>query len=286
MTQSRALQDGTDAGTTVLVTAATGKTGRRVRERLASRGYEVRAGSRSGSTHFDWEDEGTWGPALDGVDSAYVAYYPDLAAPGAKEAMRAFGRAAVDHGVQKLVLLSGRGEPLAHAAEEALRSSGVQLTVVRAAFFAENFTEGLFAAGVSEGELPMPAGTTAEPFVCVDDVAAVVVHALTEDGQAGLIHELSGPRALTFEEALAQISTAIGRPVRYTPVSASEYSTVLRQFGLSTPEANFVSELFAELLDGRNSSPTDGVRQVLGRAPRDFAEYVKEAAAKGAWSPH
>lgn len=49
---------------TVLVTAASGKTGRRVAERLAARGVDVRAGSRKGDVRFDWEDGSGWAPAL------------------------------------------------------------------------------------------------------------------------------------------------------------------------------------------------------------------------------
>ena len=269
---------------TVLVTAATGKTGRRVAERLAARGARVRAGSRKGAVRFDWEDTSTWAPALRGSDAAYVAYYPDLAAPGAPEAMRTFGRLAAENGVRRLVLLSGRGEPDAVIAEGALRESGLDLTVVRGSFFAQNFSEGAMYEGVLAGEIPFPAGGTAEPFVDADDLADVVVTALTEDGHAGLVHELTGPRLLTFEDVAADISRATGRQVRYVPVSGGEYADMLQQFGFPGPESEWLASLFTMLLDGHNASLTDGVRQVLGREPKDFAEVAREAAGAGAWS--
>ncbi|WP_328666914.1 NAD(P)H-binding protein [Streptomyces sp. NBC_00322] len=268
---------------TVLVTAATGKTGRRVAERLAARGVNVRTGSRKGSVLFDWEDESTWGPALRGADAAYVAYFPDLAAPGAPEAMRALGRVAAESGVRRLVLLSGRGEPDAVVAEEALRESSLDLTVVRASFFAQNFSEGAMYEGVVAGELPFPAGETAEPFIDADDLADVVVAALTEDGHAGRVHELTGPRLLTFGEVAAEIGRASGREVRYVPVSGVEYAEMLQQFGFPGPESEWLSDLFTMLLDGHNASLTDGVRRVLGREPRDFTAFATDAAGVGAW---
>ncbi|MGP9017423.1 NmrA family transcriptional regulator [Streptomyces sp. BR1] len=270
---------------TVLVTSGTGKTGHRVVERLTALGVRVRSGSRRGETRFDWADESTWGPALAGAAAAYVAYYPDLAAPGAVEAMRAFGTLAARHGVRRLVLLSGRGEPEAVRAEDALREALVatDLTVVRGAFFAQNFSEGAMAEGVLYGEIPFPAGGTAEPWVDADDIADVVVKALTEDGHAGAVHELTGPQLLTFAEVAQEISAATGRAVRYVPVSGAEYARLLVTYGLAESEAEWLAGLFTTLLDGHNSSTTDGVKRVLGRDPKAFAEFARNAAAAGDW---
>ncbi|MFF8841476.1 NmrA family transcriptional regulator [Streptomyces sp. NPDC015127] len=268
---------------TVLVTAATGKTGRRVARRLAAAGADVRAGSRGGDVRFDWEDESTWEPALRGADAAYVNYFPDLASPAAPPALRTFGRLAAGTGVGRLVLLSGRGEPEAVVAEGALRESAVDLTVVRAAFFAQNFSEGLLHEGVLAGEFAFPAGATAEPFVDADDLAEVVVAALTEPGHGGAVHELTGPRPVTFAEAAREIGRATGREVRYVPVEAGEYARMLEGYGLPAPEARWLADLFAGLLDGHNASVTDDVERILGRAPRDFTEWAKETAASGTW---
>ncbi|MER5461515.1 NAD(P)H-binding protein [Streptomyces sp. NPDC002668] len=278
---------------TVLVTAASGKTGRRVAERLAARGVnvragsrkgEMRAGSRKGEMRFDWEDGSGWARALDGADAAYVAYYPDLAAPGAPEVMRAFGRVAAESGVRRLVLLSGRGEPEAVVAEGALRESGVDLTVVRSSFFAQNFSEGAMYEGVLAGEIPFPAGETAEPFIDADDLADVVVKILTEEGHAGLVHEVTGPRPVTFGEVAAEIGRATGREVRYVPVSGAQYAEMLQRFGFPEPESQWLADLFTMLLDGHNASVTNGVRQLLGREPKTFAAFARDAAQAGAWS--
>ncbi|MFH8884169.1 NmrA family transcriptional regulator [Streptomyces californicus] len=274
-----------DSTGTVLVTSATGKTGRRVTERLTALGVPVRQGSRTGGVPFDWEDDSGWAKALEGVRAAYVAYYPDLAVPGAAEAMAAFGRTAAACGVRRLVLLSGRGEPQAVVAEEALRGAAgpVEVTVVRSAFFAQNFSEGALLDGVVGGELVFPAGTTAEPFLDLDDLADAVVAALTGDGHAGAVYELTGPRCLTFAEAAEVLGRVTGRPVRYVPVSGPAYAELLEGFGVPGPEAGFLADLFATLLDGHNAATTDGVKRILGREPKDFAAFAHEAAGDGAW---
>ncbi|MFE8005019.1 NmrA family transcriptional regulator [Streptomyces sp. NPDC057418] len=281
MTTNRELQK----QDTVLVTSGTGKTGRRVVERLTALGVPVRSGSRGGGVPFDWEDESGWEPALRGVDAAYVAYYPDLAAPGAPEAMAAFGRIAAGSGVRRVVLLSGRGEPQAVVAEEALReaATGVELTVLRSAFFAQNFSEGALLDGVLGGELVFPAGSAAEPFVDADDLADVAVAALTGGGPAGVVHELTGPRLLTFDEVAAELTAATGRPVRYVPVSGPAYAAVLEDCGLPAAEAGFLADLFTMLLDGHNATTTHGVERALGREAKDFTAYARDAAEDGAW---
>ncbi|MFD3638771.1 Rossmann-fold NAD(P)-binding domain-containing protein [Streptomyces griseus] len=277
-----------DAGVaagTVLVTSGTGKTGRRVVERLTALGVPVRSGSRTGEVPFDWQDETGWAAALRGVRAAYVAYYPDLAVPGAAEAMAAFGRTAAACGVRRVVLLSGRGEPRAAVAEEALRGAAgaAEVTVVRSAFFAQNFSESALLEGVLGGEVVFPAGTTAEPFLDLDDLADVVVAALTGEGHAGAVYELTGPRSLTFAEAAEELGRASGRAVRYVPVTADAYASMLAEFEGFGPEAEFLAELFAALLDGRNAGTTDDVKRVLGREPKDFSVFVSEAAGGGAW---
>jgi uncharacterized protein YbjT (DUF2867 family) len=93
-----------------LVLGGTGKTGRRVEKRLVSRGVPTRVVSRSTEPYFDWNDQNSWDAVLENVITVYVNYAPDLAIPGAADTIRDFVRKAVDQGVRRLVLLSGRGE--------------------------------------------------------------------------------------------------------------------------------------------------------------------------------
>ena len=103
-------------------------------------------------------------------------------------------------GVEHLVLLSGRGEHHARLGEDVVRNSGLSFTIVRAAWFAQNFSEGYLRDPILAGILPMPGGMIAEPIIDIDDIADVVVAALTEDGHVGELYEVTGPRLMTFAE--------------------------------------------------------------------------------------
>ena len=266
-----------------LVLGGTGKTGRRVAERLEARGLPVRIGSRSGEPPFDWEDRSTWATALEGMGSVYVAYYPDLAVPGAAETVGSFAELAVRSGVPRLVLLAGRGEPEAEEAEQAVRDTGAELTILRSTWFAQNFSEDFWRDYVLSGEVALPAGDTPEPFVDVDDVADVAVAALTEDGHVGQLYELTGPRLLTFAEAVDEISRAVGRKISYVPVSIEEVVAAAYE-DVPGEGIELLTYLFGEILDGRNAHVTDGIQRALGRQPRDFADYARDAAASGVWN--
>jgi uncharacterized protein YbjT (DUF2867 family) len=266
----------------ILVIGATGKTGSRVAARLEAKRLPVRRGSRNSSTPFDWEAPETWAPALTGARAAYVTYFPDLAFPGAIEKLASLVETATDVGVQHLVLLSGRGEHHARLGEEVVRASGLDFTIVRAAWFAQNFSEGYLRHPVLTGVLPMPGGEIAEPIVDIDDIADIAVAALTEEGHAGKLYEVTGPRLMTFAEMAEQLSQSTGRPIRYIPISFDEFHTNIARSG-----GAFVADVFTaiarETLDGRNAHTMDGVMQALGRPPRDFADFAKAAARAGAW---
>jgi uncharacterized protein YbjT (DUF2867 family) len=274
----------TSSQNTVLVTGGTGKTGRRVAQRLRERGVPVRIGSRSGAPPFDWEDRATWAPALDGAAAAYVAYYPDLAVPGAPEAIAAFTELALANGTRRLVLLSGRGEEEAQRAEQVLIGAGADWTILRCSWFNQNFSESAFLEPVLAGEVALPADGVREPFVDVEDIADVAVAALTEEGHAGRLYELTGPRLITFAEAVEEIAEASGRDIAYLPVPLEAWAADLSGQEYPADVVALMSYLFGEVLDGRNEQLADGVRQALGRAPRDFREFARAEAAAGTWA--
>jgi uncharacterized protein YbjT (DUF2867 family) len=266
---------------TTLVLAGTGKTGRRVLAGLAARGEPVRAGSRSGTPPFDWEDRRTWRAALDGVRAVYVAYSPDLAFPGAAAAIAAFAQAS---GTRRLVLLSRRGEEGSAEAEQALRACAQEWTIVRSSFLSQTFSEQDFLLRpLLEGDVALPARPVGEPFVDARDVADVAVAALTDARHTGRVYEVSGPRLLTFAEAIEEIAEAAGRPIRYTRIPMDEYAAALAERGTPVVCVSLLKYLFAEVLDGRNARLATGVQQVLGREPCDFADFAQAAAASGAW---
>jgi uncharacterized protein YbjT (DUF2867 family) len=270
-----------------LVLGATGKTGRRVVARLGLHGTPVRAASRSSRVRFDWSDPGDWDATLRGVDAVYVV------APPVPGPVHEFVARAEASGVQRLVLLSGRGadtwgdSPFGldmRSAEDAVRGSSLEWTILRSSNFDQNFDEDVFHAPLVAGELALPAGPVPEPFIDVEDVADAAAAVLTAPARhAGRIYELTGPRALTFAEAVEVISRASGQPITYKQLSPAEYTTTLVEAGVSEDVAHHVAEMFVLMERGLFAATTDDVATVLGRAPRTFEDYALRTAAAGAW---
>ncbi len=272
-----------DTAGLTLVIGGTGKTGRRVVERLQARNLPVRIGSRSAVPAFDWHNEASWDASLAGVDAIYITYTPDLAIPGATDAIRALVTRAKAQGVKRAVILSGRGEAEAQACEQIVMESGLEWTVVRASWFNQNFSEGAFIDMVHAGEIALPAGDTPEPFVDVDDIADVAVAALTEAGHHGEVYEVTGPRLMTFHDIATELSRATGREIRYTEIPHDAFIDAVAASGAPKDVVWIMDYLITTVLDGHNANLTHGVQRALGRPPRDFADYAKAVAASGVW---
>ncbi|MFS4579946.1 NAD(P)H-binding protein [Phaeobacter sp. C3_T13_0] len=266
----------------ILVLGATGKTGARIANLLDAKGLPVRQGSRSAAIPFDWNTPDTWAPVLAGVSAVYISYYPDIAVPGAVETVAAFTDQARVAGVRKIVLLTGRGEYHAQRAEEVIRTSGLPYTIVRAAWFAQNFSEGALHAPVMAGVLPMPGGDVLEPIVDVDDIADVAVAALTETNHDSETYEVTGPRLMTFEHMAEVLSAATGQKITHMPISFEDFHAALLA-SQGEMIADVLTDIARETLDGRNARIADGVQRALGRPPRDFTTFATNAVSSGAW---
>jgi len=266
-----------------LVLGGTGKTGRRIAANLTAKGWPVRVGSRSASLPFNWDEPDGWARSLDGVKSVYINYAPDLAIPGATDAIRSFVDLAKAKHVKRLVLLSGRGEEEAQASERIVQASGLEWTIVRASWFSQNFSEGAFTDMVKAGVIALPVGDIGEPFIDVRDIADVASAALTEDGHVGEVYEVTGPRLMTFADIAAELSVATGSDIRFVPITHDAFADGIKQSGMPDDVAWLLDYLFTTVLDGRNASLNDGVERALGRKPRDFADYAAEMAVAGIW---
>jgi uncharacterized protein YbjT (DUF2867 family) len=270
--------------TPILVIGKNGKTGSRVNQRLKALGYTTRAVSRSTSPSFDWEKPETWRSAIEGTGAAYVTYQPDLAMPRAEADITAFVEIAREAGLEHIVLLSGRGEAGAQRAEEIIKSSGIAWNIVRASWFFQNFSESFMLEGILAGELLLPAGDTIEPFIDADDIADVVVAALTQSKHRNKLFEVTGPRALTFADCMQEISTALGRSVKYTQVPVDAYIDALDEQGFPQEMQWLLRELFSVVLDGRNSHVMSGVAEALGRPATDIKAYLQKTIDAGVWT--
>ncbi len=271
----------------VLVLGATGKTGGRVVRQLAQQGIAVRAACRNpdrvavadGVTpvHFDWDAPATHGPALAGADAVYVvppALVLDHVAP-----VTAFFGTVREAGVPRAVFLSARGVdasddiPLRRE-ELALEASGLRWSVVRPSWFAQNFTEGSFAEMVRAGVLALPAGEGAEPFIDAEDIAAVAARLLVDPALDGRAYDLSGPEALTFEQAAKTLGTALGRELRYVDVDSRQWQEQAVAGGLPAQYAQFLAAMLEGIGKGWDAHLSDGVPTVLGRPARSFAQWA------------
>ena len=273
----------TDADHLTLVLGGSGKTGRRILKRLDARGVPTRAGSRSGRPSFDWATPERWDDVLNGVRAVYISYAPDLAVPGATEAIQRFVDQAVARGVERLVLLSGRGEAEAQACERIVQHSGVDWTIIRSSWFMQNFSEGEFLPMVLDGTIALPAADVAEPFIDINDIADVATAALTEPGHARQIYEVTGPRLLTFSQAAEEIAAAAARDVKFVQIPSEAFAAGVAEAGVSRDIAWLLNYLFDTVLDGRNAHVTDGVKRALGREATDFSVFASRVASRGNW---
>ena len=269
----------------ILVIGGTGKTGSRVVENLTELGHNVRIGTRENSIRFDWDDPSTFAPALKGMDRAYIVYYPDLAVPGAKEAITALTEAALKEGLEKVVLLSGKGETEAEVCEQIVAHSGLNYTLVRASWFNQNFSKGAFRDYVLAGHIALPMPQASVPFVDTNDIADVVTEALLNDTYNSQILTVTGPRKLTFSEIAEILSEKLGREIQYHPVSMEEFKAGLVQAGVPDSFIWLLGYLFTEVLGhSENQDVSNDVERVLNRKPITFEEYAAHAATAGAWN--
>lgn len=269
----------------ILVIGGTGKTGRKVVEGLQKHQQNVRIGSRSNDPAFEWDQPATWPQALAGMDKVYISYYPDLAVPGAYEAIQGLVAAAKKAGVKKLVLLSGKGEREAERSEQVVAHSGLDYTLVRASWFNQNFSESFLLEPIIAGHVALPMPEAKIPFVDTGDIAEVAVEALLHDKHNGQTYEITGPRTLTFEEVVREIAEGTGKPIHFQAVSQAEYNQMMEAAGVPSDYIWLFDYLFREVLGNPNNQViTQDVQKVLGRPATDFTAYVEVTARTGVWN--
>jgi uncharacterized protein YbjT (DUF2867 family) len=267
-----------------LVIGGSGKTGRRVVDRLKALGHDVQSASRSSSPSFDWHDDSNWNEVLTNVKALYVTYHPDLSVPGASDHIRALLAVAEKCAVERIVLLSGRGEEEAQLCERIALNSSIAATIVRCGWFNQNFSESFFRDLLMSGSLAVPNPHVGEGYVDADDIADVATAALTEEGHAGQIYQLTGPELLTFQDIATIFHEVTGRELKVLEVSRESFVEELEEAGLPKGMVQLIDYLFNEVLDGRNASLGDGVQRALGRPPRDFRSFLQKAHLSGAFA--
>ncbi|WP_299184726.1 NmrA family NAD(P)-binding protein [uncultured Aquimarina sp.] len=269
----------------ILVIGGTGKTGRRVAENLTELGHNVRVVGRKTNPMFDWENTDTYDAALKDMDRAYIVYYPDLAVPGSRDAISTLTKKALEAGLEKVVLLSGKGETEAEACEEIVANSGLNYTLVRASWFNQNFSEGAFLEFVLNGTVALPMPNAEIPFVDVNDIADVVSKVIVDDSYNGQTITVTGPQKRTFKEVVEIMAEASNKHIQFVPISIEEFKEGMKQAGLPDSYVWLFGYLFQEVLGNpENQEVSDDVAKVLGKPAIDFETFAKQTAATGLWN--
>ena len=268
----------------ILVTGGTGKTGSLVAEQLVARGVQSRIASRHPSgaeqVRFEWDDPSTFAAALDGVQGAY------LVAPTNHtdhlSAMRPFLELAVARVPGRLVLLSAssleRGNPFMGEVHAWLYDHAPSWTVLRPSWFMQNFVTERLPSILHDNAVTSATGDGRVPFIDAWDIAAVAVAALTLPNMESREHILTGPEALTYDEAAKQISEVARHPVRHHKLSLGELTALYVSIGLSNDYAPTLAAMDAAIAAGSEDRVTNEVAKITGRPARPLRAFLEAHA--------
>jgi uncharacterized protein YbjT (DUF2867 family) len=257
-----------------LVIGASGKTGSRVAKMLMDSNMPVKLASRSSDITFNWNDVSNWPKVLSNVKAMYVTYFPDLALPQAPKDIEVLCRIALQQGVKHITLLSGRGEEVARECEQIVQHSGLSWTIIRASWFAQNFSEGLFHQLLTSNTVELPVGDVKEPFIDIDDISEIAYESLIEPRHKNELYEVTGPELLSFADVIESVNEMFDKQVRFQQVSISDFCINMAKVGIEPPTIEMLQYLFCHVLDGRNEYVTNDVHRALGRNARSFNEFL------------
>jgi uncharacterized protein YbjT (DUF2867 family) len=278
----------------ILVTGATGKVGSALVGALLRAGVEVKAGTRNPRAaldllrgeaevvELDYDATETWDAAVQWADRVFLV--PPPFDPRADERLVPFLDWAVQSGSRHLVLLSAMGaearEQMAlRRIEQRIERTGVAWTFLRPNIYMQNFARGFLARQIREqGLFWLPANGAAVSFVDGRDVAAVAATVLTSESRFGEAYTLTGPEAVTHDEAARMIGHAAGRAVRYVAVEEDEMRSALLEAGWPPEQAETFSRLLAAIREGQRTAVTDDAERLLGREPTTFRAFAHDHA--------
>lgn len=268
----------------ILVTGATGKTGRSLISRLDAAGVPYRAASRTSETPFDWARRETWLPALEGVTGVYLVAPGTVTNPYAlmidfiAEAMRAAPRRFVFLSMSALPA----GSPNHGQVHQYLMDNSADWTVLGPTAFMQNFSEGPYAATIrTEDRIYSNTGAGRVPFIDAADIAACAFAALTARQPLNDQFILTSDEAITYDRAAALIGAACGRTITHVPVTSAQMVEKFMARGIPEANARFLALGYDWIAGGGEERTSDAVLRLTGRAPTSFAAFAKAHA--GAW---
>ena len=280
-------------GGPILVTGATGNTGRAIVDALVERGAHVRAMVRTDADRgklqagvevavADFNETAAVAAALDGAERAYLVT-PSSAQ--AEEQQKRFAGLAAKAGTRHLVVLSQLGaedhSPVRflryHAAvEQHVRELGIAYTFLRPNLYFQGLLA--FAGSIStEGKFFAPVGDATVSAVDVRDIAAVAAVALTEAGHEGATYTLTGPEAITHSQIAAALTSALGRTVRFVDVPPEAFADSIREL-LPPWQVDGLLEDYAHYRRGEAAAVSPAIAEITGTAPRGIEQFARDYA--------
>lgn len=275
----------------VLVTGATGNVGAEVVAQLRSRGVAVKAAilpDHDRAVHpgvaaaeFDFENQSTFGPALQGVERVFLMRPPHMSDT---RAFQPFVDAMRGAGVKHVLFLSVQGagqNPFVphHGIETLLKKSGLAWTFLRPSFFMQNLSTTHAEDIRVRGEIYVPAGTGRTNFIDAADVAEAAAVCLTTPGHEEKAYEITGSEALSYAEVASILSSACGRPIAYPKPSARQFTAHMRATGHTDEFIRVMSSIYAIAKFGMASGTTSTFERLVGRKPATLAEWAVRNAA-------
>lgn len=280
---------------TVLVTGASGNTGRPLLRFLEGRRVAVRAMMRrdadptrlgdSSATIVagDFDDPDSLSAALAGVSSAYLVTPSSV---DAEAQQIRFAERAAAAGVKHLVKLSqfaaDEGSPVRflryHArVERRIRELGMAYTFIRPNLFFQGLL-GFAGLIAKTGRFFAPIGDARVSAVDVRDIAAVAALALTEPGHEGQTYTVTGPAAITHAEMARAIGEATKREVVFVDVPPEQFAAALTQLGMPSWQLEGLLEDYAHYRRGEAEEVSNVVSALTGAEARSFSGFAEDYA--------
>jgi uncharacterized protein YbjT (DUF2867 family) len=278
----------------ILVTGATGNTGRAIVDALAERGVPVRAMVHTEADRgklragvdvvvADFDETAAVATALDGAEQAYLV---TPSSERAEEQQKRFVDLAAKAGTRHLVVLSQPGSEVHspvrflryHAAvEQHVHDLGIGYTFLRPNLYFQGLLT--FAGSIStEGKFFAPIGDARVSAVDVRDIAAVAAVALTEAGHEGATYTLTRPEAITHSQIASALTAALGRTVTFVDVPPEAFADSIR--GLLPPwQVDDLPEDYAHYRRGEAAAVSPVVAEITGRAPRSIEQFARDYTA-------
>ncbi|WP_280415730.1 NAD(P)H-binding protein [Nocardia carnea] len=270
----------------IVVTGATGNVGRPLMQALAATGRKVRAVSRTAAADLpagiehrraDLLRTEELEPALTGAQTVFLLTSGEFL--GARGDLGAVVKAVRSAGGRRVVLLSSQGVGTGNhpsEAEDAVRDSGLEWTILRPGNFASNALQ--WAESVrSERAIAAPFADIALPVIDPADIAAVAAAVLLDDSHGSKTYELTGPEPVSPRQQAATLGATLGEPVRFTELSRAQARQRMVQF-MPAPVVESTLDMLGNPAPALQQVSPD-VDKVLGRAPHTFAEWAVHNSA-------